>query len=532
MRAIERLLRSRWLPAMCGALAFGLVLFVWGSLAKLPVGNDESAYLLQSSIFATGRIVAPARPIPVFFQQYHVFVEPVLAAKYPPGHSLLLAPGVWLGLPGLIPALLVAFTAAILCLVTRKLTNGATAVLAVILAVTSDIALRFDASYFSETTTAAVFVVAWWTLLEYWESGRRRWIIACAAAVGWGAITRPYTMAPFGIPAAVCALLAMRRHRSWRDLVPASALGLLIVLILPAWNWSVLGHWQTMTQAAYAKRYLPADGLGFGANPTLPTARLSVEEQAANEVVVRMHRGYTLASLPAAAADRAANIIRGSWSFSGLPGLAVLIGAALLPVAVSRTIVLTLVCVFIAYLGYAHDPTWTLYYLEFQAPLALLTAAGVWGFTRWLSRLLAKRSAALQQATIQRFVFVALSLALVGPALGRVRFYRGAHASQREYHERFQRAVAALPNAPSIVFVRYAPGHGEERLVENVPDLGSASPWIVHDCGADNRRLLAFAPSRVPYVYREWIGTTGLSFALTPLVEDPTRRIAISEETC
>ena len=315
-----------------------------------------------------------------------------------------------------------------------------------ILAVTSDIALRFDASYFSETTTTAVFVVAWWTLLESWESGRRRW--DAKSRVPPGRMGRDHSTVhdgPVRPSRRRFALLAMRRHRSWRDLVPASVFGLLIVLILPAWNGSVLGHWQTMTQAAYAKRYLPADGLGFGANPTPPTARLSVEEQAANEVVVRMHRGYTLPTLPAppqTAPPTSFEVAGPSAASRESPSSSARLCSGC---RFTHDSPLTLVCVFIAYLGYAHDPTWTLYYLEFQAPLALLTAAGVWGFTRWLSRLLAKRSAALPQATIQRFVFVALSLALVGPALGRVRFYRGAHASQREYHERFRSRGGGTP---------------------------------------------------------------------------------------
>src|SRR5262245_29478298 len=92
-----------WLPLACGLAVFLFVTAVWGSLAKLPVGDDEAAYLLQAKIFASGNITAAGRPLPEFFNQQHVFVDPVLAAKYPPGHSLLLVPGIWLALPGLVP---------------------------------------------------------------------------------------------------------------------------------------------------------------------------------------------------------------------------------------------------------------------------------------------------------------------------------------------------------------------------------------------------------------------------------------------
>lgn len=505
MDAVDRALESKWLPAICGALAFGVVVFVWGSLKKLPIGTDEAAYLLQARIFAAGHIVGPGRPLPEFFQQYHVFVTPVLAAKYPPGHSLLLVPGVWVGLPGLMPALLVAVSAAILCSVARRFTNGATAILAVILAGTSEISLRFQASYFSEMTTAAMFAIAWWTLLRYWDSPRARWLVACGIAVGWGAITRPLTMAAFALPTAVCAWLAVRRHRNWVHVIPAVAAGVFTVGIMFVWNARVVGDWRTMTLTAYTRLYSPTDDIGLGANPAPPATHLSADQAAMYSGIEALHGGYTAAAIPSAAGDRAAEIIRGTWSYGGLTGLFVLVGAAVLPAAVTRIILVTLLCVFGAYLDYAHIPSWTLYYLEFQAPLALLTAAGVWGVARWVATAaprLFPRTAS-RRVAIQALVFGGTSLWLVAPVLHRANGYRQLRAVDRGYPERLERAVAGLPPGSSIVFVREAPGHGEQRLMENVPDLASASVWIVHDCGPDNARLLALSPGRAAYLYWE-----------------------------
>jgi Dolichyl-phosphate-mannose-protein mannosyltransferase len=510
MDDVDRLLRSRWLPALCGGLAFGVVWFVWGSLNKLPIGTDEAAYLLQARIFASGRVIAPARPLSEFFQQYHVFVTPVLAAKYPPGHSLLLAPGIWLGLPGLMPALLVAVSAAILCSITRRFTSGATSILAVVLASTSEIALRFQASYFSEMTTGAMFAIAWWTLLRYWDSARARWLVACAVAVGWGAITRPLTMAAFGLPTAVCAWLAVRRHRTWSHVGPALAAGAVTVAIMFAWNARVVGDWRTMTLTAYTRLYSPTDDIGFGANPAPPAARLSDDQAALYAGIVALHSRYTAAAVPSAGADRAANIVRGTWSYGGLPGLFVLVGAVVLPAAITRMIVATLLCVFAAYLSYAHIPSWTLYYLEFQAPLALLTASGVWGLSRWIAGATQRRwpRASRRPADIQTLLFASMSLWLVAPVCNRAVGYRRARAADREYPERLERAVAGLPAGKSIVFIREALDHGEQRLVQNVPDLAAAPTWIVHDCGPDNDQLLARFPGRVAYVYWESISSS------------------------
>jgi hypothetical protein len=496
--------QSRWLPLACGVFAFGLVWLVWGSLTQISVNDDESAYLLQAKIFGSGELVAPRRPLPPFFQQYHVFVEPVLAAKYPPGHSLLLTLGVWLGMPGLVPALLVAITAAILCSITQRLAGGPTAVLAVFLASTAQIALRFNPSYFSELTTAALFAIAWWTLFQYWHDSRGRWLAVCAAAVAWGGITRPLTMLAFAVPTGICSLVFIQRARAWRHVVPALATALAVIAIVPLWNARVVGDWRKMPHAEYARLYMPSDRLGFGASEVPPAAAVSADEQAVEGAVRRMHGAHSFDNLGSTAAERAANIVRGTWSYGGLPGLAILFAAGFLPLGILRLVIGTLLCVFGAYLTYAHPPGWTLYYLEFEAPLAFLTAVGLFRASQLFSVMLTRRRPhSAWRLNIQRLALVATTVWLVVPGLSRVLSYRRVHAEQRIYRERFKHAVAALPNAPSVLFVRYAPGSGHEGLVENVPDLSSAVTWIVHDRGAENAKLLALAPRRVAYLYYE-----------------------------
>ena len=304
------------------------------------------------------------------------------------------------------PALLVAVSAAILCSITRRFTNGATAILAVVLASTSEMALRFQASYFSEMTTGAMFAIAWWALLRYWDSGRARWLVACAVAVGWGAITRPLTMAAFGLPTAACAWLAVRRHRSWSHVIPALAAGVATVAIMFAWNARVVGDWRTMTLTAYTRLYSPTDDIGVrsesGTACSAPLGRPSRDVLGNRDIASPVYRR----SRAFGGGRPRRQIIRGTWSYGGLTGLFVLVGAIVLPAAITRMIVVTLVCVFGAYLSYAHIPSWTLYYLEFQAPLALLTAAGVWGVARWMARAVARRwpRTASRQAGIQTLV--------------------------------------------------------------------------------------------------------------------------------
>ena len=65
------------------------------------------------------------------------------------------------------------------------------------------------------TLSAASGRVSWWALLE-WRSSNgegkgRRWLFVLALAVGWGAITRPYTTLLVAIPEATFHTATPRR---------------------------------------------------------------------------------------------------------------------------------------------------------------------------------------------------------------------------------------------------------------------------------------------------------------------------------
>ena len=114
-------LGSTWAPLVLGGVTVAIAWYVWGSLTEPGLVHDERAYLLQAQIFASGHWTGPTPPVPAFFEQMHVFLEPRLAAKYPPGHSLLLAPGMWMGLPGLMPLLLNGLAGALIFAIARRI---------------------------------------------------------------------------------------------------------------------------------------------------------------------------------------------------------------------------------------------------------------------------------------------------------------------------------------------------------------------------------------------------------------------------
>ncbi|MFI5210510.1 MAG: hypothetical protein ACHQ2E_08700, partial [Gemmatimonadales bacterium] len=193
----DRLLASAAAPVLAGVFTSLVIYQVWGSLNGVPVIHDEAAYLLQAQMLAQGHLVGPARPLPQFFEQFHVFVTPVLASKYPLGFAVALVPGVWLSLPGLMPVLLGGLTGAMLFLLARRFATPSVALLAWLLWVVTPGSLRFRPSYLTESLTGLLWLASWWSLLEWKRTGRRGWLLGLSLLVAWQAITRPVTAIAF-----------------------------------------------------------------------------------------------------------------------------------------------------------------------------------------------------------------------------------------------------------------------------------------------------------------------------------------------
>src|SRR4051794_26467966 len=109
------------LPALIGVATGVATYWVWGSLTRTSVVHDESAYLLQAQLFANGRFTAPTPPLYHFFEQLYVNLVPAMSSKYPPGTSLLIAPGMLVGYPGLPIVVANAVSGALVFLLARRI---------------------------------------------------------------------------------------------------------------------------------------------------------------------------------------------------------------------------------------------------------------------------------------------------------------------------------------------------------------------------------------------------------------------------
>lgn len=506
---VGSILESRYAPVAIGLLWAALAWTTWGALRPTPAENDEIAYVLQAGIFASGRWAALAPPLPDFFGQPDVLVTPVLASKYPPGHSLLIALGALVGMPALIVFLLNAIRIGLTVALVRRVCDGETALLTTVLLYVSSIQVRFSSSFYSETTTGALLVVAWYCLLRWHGGGggggRRTWLIGIALALGWCAITRPWSAIAFAVPIAVVVLRDTVRSRRWRDLALPLAAGVSILAILPLWSWRTLGDWRRLPLLEYARDYMPYDHPHFGVTRATPRLTPPPDVARVNAQLLEVERSHTLGNLIPEAVARARFLWDVVWPpptiwFAGLA----LIALAVLPAA-AWTAVGTAAALFVVYLAHPTWPQWTVYYFEVTPVLTFLGALGIMTVFRALAGELREGNGRARRRTPRAALAGLTACVLLLPALpGRsVHLHRWIAASVAP-RERFEAQVARLPTSSSIVFVRPGPQHSPLRgLVVNRADWATAPAWIVHDRGVDNLRLQAVAPERRSYLYDE-----------------------------
>jgi hypothetical protein len=340
-----RVLSSRWIPQVVGAVTAGFMTWLWGGLDQVAVIHDEAAYLLQAKLYAGFHWTAPGLPLPEFFEQYHVLVTPVMTPKYFPGHAFMLVPGIWLGLPGLMPVLLLGLCGALIFAVARRLTNPWIALLSWLLWMTAPGVMDFMPGYMSETTTGAFWMLGWYALLRWLEDDRQRWLLLVAASIGIGFLTRPLTMLVFALPIGGVVLTRVARRRSWRELAAPFGVGFACLGIWFLWCQRTTGSPLHTPWALYTRDYIPDDAMGFGLTGLQPLRPLNPDMALFNEQFVQaMHKYYTLASVPSQLWHRVVAIAANMWAtramFLPLAALALITTCSALWFALGRSALL------------------------------------------------------------------------------------------------------------------------------------------------------------------------------------------------
>jgi hypothetical protein len=385
--AIDRVARARYLPPALAAINALLIWWMLGfEVSPVPQIQDEAAYLLQAGIFARGRWTEMARPLPEFFAQMHVFTTPVLASKYPPGTSLFLTPFAWIGFPALGPMALAGLTGALIFVLAHRVGNAVIAVLAWTLWTTAPWALRWQATFLSQTVTVALWLAALYFLLKYHDKRRPCSLIALAATVGFCAITRPVNAVALALPVGVVVMRNVWRTHAWRPLALAVLTGSAIVAILPLQNRMTTGDWRVSPLVRYSREYLPSDLPGFQFDSSPQVVPLPPDLDRSRQELFEARRQHTLEALPRTLVHRWARslaIVANGWRAGLIP--LILLGALVMPAAGILAFGMS-IGLLLVYAVHSHWLQWSQYYLEAAPGYAFALAAGVWGLASWVIR--------------------------------------------------------------------------------------------------------------------------------------------------
>jgi hypothetical protein len=281
------------------AMTVTLVAAVLSSVVfgRIPHVQDSIAQLFQARIFAHGRLWMPSPPLHGFFDYAHIISDGRWYSQYPPGHSLLLVPGVWLGLPWLVNPLLGGLSVVGIFLLAREAFGRAAARAAAVLAVLSPFLVLMASEFMAHVS--GLFAVTWFLLyaLRTWRSGSRRDAGIGGAFLLLAVLVRPYTAFACALPVFAHAgwWYGMARSRAarspvavageagdrvveapsarfhaarskvafppWRPLLILAAGGAAGAVLYGLYNWGTTGDPLT---PGYIRLYGPSHGLGFG----------------------------------------------------------------------------------------------------------------------------------------------------------------------------------------------------------------------------------------------------------------------------
>jgi hypothetical protein len=485
-------------PLMIAAAAIVVTWSAWGSLDPLTTVGDEAAYVLQAKLLAHGHIAGDAPPIPEFFEQAHVLVEPRLAPKYPIGFGLALTPGVLVGAPALVPLLLTGLTGALVFLLCRRIYGRAVALLASTIWLTAP-GGRFRSGFFSESLSGAMCLLAWYGLLRWRAERGRGWLIAASASMAMAAITRPLTALVFALPMAIVVLRDVVHFRSWRPAGLAAGVALIILAALPIQNVATGGPWWELTYGRYTRAYLPFDHMGLGLDSTAPTRSRPPDLDQLAQAFAHVHRDYTASSIAPALVARLRVFLIDLAGEPVLPTFLLFVAGVAAGPGVLRFAAGTVALLFVVHLAYAHPPQWSLYYAEALPVGAAAIAVGVAA----IASMVAARLSVDRPSERTTLLLVLASAVAIWPLPERVVATRLSLEIAGEPLLALQTASAGI-RTPAVIFVRYAPGHRMHRSIIQNPDNYEAAPvWTVYDRGADNVRLLPLARGRTAYLYDE-----------------------------
>jgi hypothetical protein len=488
--------RPRWFALalfLVTAAVYGVYVSQGARHLGLTAWHDAQSNLLQTKIFASGRLYMPSPPAADDYTAIHVLVKPVYCSKYPIGYPLLMTVPYLLGHAELLMPLLSAGTVCLVFLAVRSWSGGLAGLCAALLIGTSYYVEELSGNQNSANASLFFAAMGLWSLGRYRMNRRgRRYPLLAGVAAGGLFICRPLDglllVLLVGVPVLV---MAMARGRT----VFLRAVCWFAVAFLPlaslqlAYNRYVFGGWATFGYHVYDPQYI---GHAFGLHYRPPE---NPEKQI--PLVRRYYYGYVLKEAQARADSTWAGycFARLEWFYQWLYALGPLLGLVILGVRRIRwyewwLAAAVAVVIAVNWLNIFNDERFCAILVPF-----VVTLLGV---------AVRRGSHVFGRPTARRMRVVLVTVmagALLPQVASLVRQFPRARAPQ--FYETFHRAVDRAPGDRKLVILRYDRfSNPHDDVGYNEPDIQNAKVVVARDRGPEAvSGLLKRYSDRHVYIY-------------------------------
>jgi hypothetical protein len=486
--------REVYATAGCAA-AFTVLLVTIVRLLVLrdaPISDDENAYVFMAQMFASGHIWVPSPPqaIRSFFDNQFLINNGKMYGIYFPGHPAALAIGEWLGALDWVTTISAGLTVPFACAISWRLFGQRTALLTLPMLLASPYFIFSSATLLAHSTVALLLLVFVYATLRAHETPTAlQWWVLAGAALGWAALTRPFSAPVFAIP-----WLLWLGARAWTVRSGRVVLGTLLgAAVLVAALVVLLAYQQALSGSPFESGYQTYSRIRrwglIGQAVTAPAPLPSIHEL-----------GFTLARF-------------NFWLF-GWP-LSLALSFFYQRSSPGRRLFWSCAAVLLVYAGISAatiNSAGPAHYAELAAPLVILSASG---FVRLLE--LAARLGTHVQAPrfVAAFPIVASLCALATFIPVYVHSLRNSSELVRAPYDLVEERVPGR----AIVFVQSLPVGSVPPYSwayyrrNNRPDLSDRVLFVNFQDPQKNRILMAQFPDRAAYA----IGMDGLRLVLLPL---------------
>ena len=256
-----------WKETYFIGLLLAICFLVTGTIAysvldHIPHVQDSIAQLFQAKIFKMEALYAPLPPHKEFFDYTNIINDSKWYSQYPPGHSLLLMLGLFLGAPWLIGPLLGTFSLVTFFLLLKQLYGDRqTVYVSCCLMLFSPFFLFMSSNYMNHSSTMCFIILFLYCYLQMFSSPSCLCPILSGLFLGYAITIRPLTAIAIAIPFIAYMLICgyTKKTLDSKNVLLFFSASALMVFLLLLYNTLTNGH---PLLFGYAKKYTTLGFLG------------------------------------------------------------------------------------------------------------------------------------------------------------------------------------------------------------------------------------------------------------------------------